>query len=101
MAGCASDSSNVEKDNVEDNTTKITNAVKEVVDLCELDYQKCSAECKVTTIAQKRWKKMACEAKCKSLYGACRTKEMSIKGYKYTKEKTIQGYKYIKLKISE
>jgi hypothetical protein len=75
--------------------------VSKLVDVCELSYQKCEAECQISTINQEEWKKMACEAKCKTLYGACQTKKGAVKGYNYTKEKSMEGYQYIKLKINE
>jgi hypothetical protein len=73
----------------------------DITDPCEIDYQKCSAECKVTTATEADWKKTACEAKCKTFYGACKTKQKTIEGYEYTKEKSIEGYHYIKNKISD
>jgi len=77
---------------------KIKEVAQKVVDPCEVEYQKCSAECKISTLNQEDWKKTACETKCKTLYGACVAKEKSIEGAKYIKKKTIEGVNYIKEK---
>jgi len=62
----------------------------EITDPCEIDYQKCSATCKITTATQEDWKKTACEAKCKTIFAGCKTKQ-----------KTVEGYDYIKKKVTE
>jgi len=59
----------------------------EITDPCELDYQKCSATCKLNNVSEAQWKQLACESKCKTLFGACKTKEGTIKGYNYLKDK--------------
>ena len=79
---------------------KVKKVVKIVTDPCEIEYQQCSSECKISTLNLEDWKKTACEAKCKTIYGACVAKEKSIKGAKYIKKKTIEGIKYIKEKTS-
>jgi len=61
-----------------------------LTDPCEIDYQKCSAECKVKNVTESSWKKTACEAKCKTIFAGCKTKQ-----------KTVEGYEAIKEKISE
>ena len=73
----------------------------DITDPCEIKYQKCSAECKITTATEADWKKTACEAKCKTFYAGCKTKQKTIEGYEYTKEKSIKGYDYIKEKVSD
>jgi len=62
----------------------------DITDPCEIDYQKCSAECKVTTLNQADWKKAACEAKCKTIFTGCKTKQKTLKGYQYVKEKVTK-----------
>ena len=79
FAGCAN--------NQPSTSSKATEIVKKVVDTCEIDYQKCSAECKINNINEASWKQTACEAKCKTIYGACKTKEKTIEGVNYIKEK--------------
>jgi len=79
---------------------KVVEKVKKVIDPCELDYQKCSAECKISTATEPNWKKTACEAKCKTYFAGCKTKQKTIEGYEYTKQKSIEGYNYIKTKVS-
>jgi len=59
----------------------------DITDPCELDYQKCSAECKITNVNEADWKKTACEAKCKTIFTGCKTKQKTIEGYNYVKEK--------------
>jgi hypothetical protein len=73
----------------------------QVSDPCEIDYQKCSTECKIITADEPDWKKTACEAKCKTFFAGCKTKQKTIEGYEYTKEKTIQGYHYVKEKMTK
>ena len=85
----------------ENTAQKVVKTIKEKVDICELNYKKCEAECKLTLATAEDWKKTACIAKCKTIFSACKTKEYSIKGFNYTKEKTIEGYQYIKQKINE
>ena len=58
---------------------KVVKTIKEKVDICELNYQKCEAECKLTLATAEDWEKTACIAKCKTIFGACKTKEYSIK----------------------
>jgi len=65
----------------------VKKVVTKVVDPCEVEYQKCSVECKVSTLNEADWKKTACEAKCKTIYGACKTKQKTIEGINYIKEK--------------
>ena len=71
-------------------TQKTEKVVKKVIDLCETDYQKCSAECKVTTLNEADWKKMACETKCKTIYAGCKTKQKTVQGYNYLKDKVTK-----------
>jgi len=58
-----------------------------IIDKCEVDYQKCSAECKITNVNKSEFSKTACEAKCKTIFVGCKTKEKVKNGYKYVKEK--------------
>ena len=58
-----------------------------ITDPCEIDYQKCQAECKITLLNEADWKKTACEAKCKTIFAGCKTKQKTIEGYNYVKEK--------------
>lgn len=69
------------------NNSSIKKVVQKVIDPCEIEYQKCSAECKITTATEPTWKKTACEAKCKTIYGACKTKQKTLEGVNYIKEK--------------
>ena len=69
------------------NSSSIKKVVQKVIDPCEIEYQKCSAECKITTATEPTWKKTACEAKCKTIYGACKTKQKTLEGVNYIKEK--------------
>ena len=69
---------------------KVVKVVKKVIDPCEANYQKCSAECKVTTLNEADWKKMACETKCKTIYAGCKAKQKTIEGYHYIKEKVTK-----------
>ena len=71
-------------------TQNVVKDVKKVIDPCEADYQKCSAECKVTTLNEADWKKMACETKCKTIYAGCKTKQKTIEGYHYIKDKVTK-----------
>ena len=59
----------------------------EITDPCEIDYQKCSTECKVSMLNEADWKKTACEAKCKTIFAGCKTKQKTVEGYHYVKEK--------------
>jgi len=89
--GCAHN--NVVKEN---NTTKATTTQKSVevkkivkkdIDNCEIDYQKCNMGCSISTLNQAQWKKVICESKCKTIYGACKTKQKTMEGVDYIKEK--------------
>ena len=71
------------------NPTPVEN-VKQVIDPCEVDYQKCSAECQVSMLNEPKWKKVACETKCKTIYAGCKTKQKTIESYKYIKEKVTK-----------
>ena len=71
-------------------TNKVGKVVKKIVDPCEANYQKCSAECKVSTLNEADWKKMACESKCKTIYAGCKTKQKTIEGYNYLKDKVTK-----------
>jgi len=68
-------------------TQTAVKVVKKVIDPCEANYQKCSAECQVSTLNEASWKKMACESKCKTIYAGCKTKQKTIQGYNYLKDK--------------
>ena len=59
----------------------------DITDPCEIEYQKCIAECKITTATEADWKKTACETKCKTFYAGCKTKQKTIEGYEAIKEK--------------
>ena len=59
----------------------------DITDPCEVEYQKCIAECKISTATEADWKKTACETKCKTFYGGCKTKQKSVEGYHYIKNK--------------
>jgi len=99
FVGCASSESQSSIEPVKN--TEIVQKVKKVLDPCEISYQKCSAECKISMLNEPEWKQTACETKCKTVFVACKTKEKTIEGYKYTKEKTIEGYKYVKEKVDK
>ena len=77
-------------DNPTPPTQKAVKVVKKIIDPCEAGYQKCSAECKVTTLNEADWKKMACESKCKTIYVGCKTKQKTIEGYHYIKDKVTK-----------
>ena len=67
-----------------------TQNIQKIIDTCEVNYQKCSAECKVTTLNEANWKKVACESKCKTIYAGCKTKQKTIEGYHYLKDKATK-----------
>ena len=70
-----------------DSNNNIKKVVQKVIDPCEIEYQKCSAECKITTATEPTWKKTACEAKCKTIYVGCKSKQKTLEGVNYIKEK--------------
>jgi len=62
-------------------------SVDSIVNKCDISYDKCIAECKLSNIGESEWKKAACKAKCKSFYLGCKAKENTQKGVNYIKEK--------------